>query len=1087
MKKLLLVSLCFLMLCVTQVFAQNRTITGTVTAKEDGLPIPGATVKVKGSNVGTQTNTAGKFTLSVPSGATIVVSFVGYTSQQVPAGSQATLNVSLVASSSSLGEVVITTSLGIKHSERELGYSTASISPKDLTQTNVTNVANGLTGKVAGLAVYSLDNGIDPNIQVNLRGNRSLVGNNNALIVLDGVPIPGTSLSAINPNDIADVTILKGAGSAALYGSEASNGAILITTKRGTSSGKPVITYGNSLQAEMVSFYPKLQTTYGPYGGEQVPTGYLDPITGYSKYVPYENQQYGPAYDGSIVPIGAPLDSLNGIQPTTPYKAYKTPPVKQFFQTGWTEQNDISIQQGDDKNSFFLSAQDVHRTTIVPLDKSTKNAFSARGHRTFGKFSVDYSVGYTRTNFSTYINNDFTYNLNNATFSTPGSFVSNAGANTLYASILQLPAFLNLKNYQDPTSDMGNASNYYDAYAINPYWIINNARRNVQRDQLLTTMKLNFAATSWLDASYRISNNYGIDQERLTKAEVDFTPYAISDPLGAGNTASGFAGTGKAAGSVYDYTQYGDGTSNSPDGYARTQGDALLDFHHTFLKDFKVNLLLGNSIWEEHSKNMFSGNNNLLINGFYNINSAGGSVTSFESEYTIRQISYYSDLSINYKNFLTLDGTYRNEHDSRLSAAQRSFNYPSGKISFIPTEVIPALKDNKILNYAKLYGSLSRVGNIDIDPYQILNTYSVGSGFPYGTLGGYQLNTTEYSTLKPELTTELELGTELQFFSSRLDVNFTYYNQHDRNQTVPIAISSATGYTSQLTNIGETQSKGYEIQVTGDILTQAQNKVGVRVGGNLSINESKVISLAPGVNSFSLGNNQYAVVGKPFPMLEGTDFVRSPSGQVVVDPVTGYPSTDNTKLKQFGRTTPKYNVGVNAAVSYKFMTLSGIAEYRGGDVILNNIGSTLTFSGASFESGEAGRQPFVYPNSVIQTSPGVYTKNTNTNVQNGNYGFWQGSAYSSTQSPFVTSGAFWKIREISLAFNLNQFIAKTGFIKGATFALTGRNLWMFLPKSNMFTDPEFSNAGANSNTRGVNDDGQLPGTRIFGGDLKVTF
>jgi len=196
MKKLLLVSLCFLMLCVTQVFAQNRTVTGTVTAKEDGLPIPGATVKVKGSTVGTQTNTAGKFTISVPSGATLVVSFVGYTTQQIPVGSQGTVNVSLAAASSALGEVVITTSLGIRHSEKELGYATARVTGKDLTATNVTNIANGLTAKVSGLAVYSLNNGVDPTVQIQLRGNRSLLGNNNALIVVDGVPIPGGSLSA---------------------------------------------------------------------------------------------------------------------------------------------------------------------------------------------------------------------------------------------------------------------------------------------------------------------------------------------------------------------------------------------------------------------------------------------------------------------------------------------------------------------------------------------------------------------------------------------------------------------------------------------------------------------------------------------------------------------------------------------------------------------------------------------------------------------------------------------------------------------------------------------------------------------------
>ncbi len=1076
------------MLCVTQVFAQSRTtITGTVTGKDDGLPIPGVSVRIRGTSTGTQTNTAGRYTISVPAGGVLQFSFVGYTQQEVtPRGTVA--NVVMIPSSAMLGEVVVTTSLGVKHSERELGYAVATITPKDLTQTNVTNVANGLTGKVAGLAVYSLDNGIDPTVQVQLRGNRSLEGNNNALIVLDGVPIPGGTLSSINPNDIADVTILKGAGSAALYGSEASNGAILITTKRGGGGTKPIITYGNSVQLEQVSFYPKLQTTYGPYGGEPISTGYLDPVTGYSKYVPYENQEYGPAYNGALVPLGAPLDSAHGTQLMVPYKAYKTSPIKAFFQTGVTEQNDISIQQGDANNSFFLSAQNVIRTTVAPEDKSTKNAFSARGRRTFGIFSVDYSVGYTKTNFSTYINNDLSYNINGNTFSPTGSYVTGAGDNDLYGSVLQLPAFLNIKNYKNSASDIANPNNFYDAYAINPYWIIDNARRNVQRDVLLSSVNLMLKPTNWLDASYRFSDNFGIDQERLTKAEVDFSPYAISDYYSASNVPSTFGTTGRSPGQVYDYTQYGDGTANAPGGYARIQGDALLNFHHTFDKDFRVNFLVGNTIWQQHQKELFSGTNNLLINGFYNIGSAGGTVISAESEYTIRQISYFGDLSLGYKDFLTLDGTFRNEHDSRLSEAERSFNYPSVKLAFIPTDLIPGLKNNTIFNYGKIYASLSRVGEINIDPYQINNIFRAGSGFPFGTLGGYSLNTEEYSpTLKPELTSEFEVGAELSFFNSRLGVNATYYNQHDKNQTVPISISSATGYQTSLTNIGETQSQGEEFTLTGQVLTRARNKVALTLGGNLSINNSKVISLLPGVNSLDLGNMQFAVVGKPFPLLEGTDFVRDPQGHVVVDATTGYPTTNNSSLTQFGRTTPKYNLGLTGSVGYSIVTLNVIAEYRGGDVLYSGIGSTLTFSGASYESAEAGRQVFVYPNSVIKTASGAYVPNTNVNVQNGNYGFWQTSAFSATNSPFVTSGAFWKIREADLQFDLNRFIRNNKFIKGLNFAITGRNLFIFLPKSNMFTDPEFSNASANSNTRGVNDNGQLPGTRVFGADLKVTF
>ena len=1073
------------MLCITEVFAQNRTVTGTVTAKDDGLPIPGVSVKIKGTSTGVQTGTSGKYTISVPAGGTLVFSYIGFASQSIAVNGKTSLSVALEASSTTLGEVVVTTSLGIKTQESSIGSATATVTAKELNETNVTNIANGLTAKVSGLAVYSLDNGINPTVQVQLRGNRSLTGNNNALIVVDGVPISSGSLPSINPGDVQDITVLKGAGAAALYGSEASNGAIVITTKRGNGN-KAVVNYENSFQEEKVSFYPKLQTTFGPYGGEPVSSGYLDPVTGYSSYVPYENQQYGPAYNGQLVPIGAPLDSANGTQLMVPYKAYPTSPIKAFFKTGITEQNDISIQQGDDKNSFYFSAQNVYRTTVVPNDNSYKNAFSARGRRTFGIFSIDYSIGYSKFNYSTFLDN------NQQSFNQTGSYVTNAGANDLYASILQLPAFLNIKAYSNPASDAANPNNYYDAYAINPYWIVDNARRNVQDDIFLSTINLSLKPSTWLDLSYRISDNYGIDQQKLTRSEVDFSPYAISDYYSASNTPSGFAATGKAPGIDYDYYQYGDGNSNDG-GYARIQGDALVNLHHAFVNNnLKVSLLLGNTIFQEHTKSIFTGNNDLLINGFYNINSAASAVTTSEAEYTIRQVAYYGDFTVGWKNYLTLDATLRNEHDSRLSAAERSFSYPSVKLAFVPTDVIPGLKNNDILSYTKIYGSLSRVGEINVGPYEIQNTYNVANGFPYTfggqSIGGYQLNNELYSpTLKPELTTEFETGLEVGMFNNRLNATFTYYNQHDRNQTLPISVSTATGYSFSLLNIGETQSNGYEMSLAGDVLTQAKNNVGVRLGGNLSINESKVIALEPGDNSFDLGNNLYAVVGKPFPLLEGTDFVRDPQGKVVVDAVTGYPTQNSGALTQFGRTTPKYVLGLNATVSYKFISLTVVAEYRGGDVVDNSIGGTLTFTGASYLSAEAGRQPFVYPNSVIQTGTNTYVPNTNVNTQSGNYGFFQGSAFSNTMAPFVTSGAFWKIREADLNFNLTKFIDHTHFIKALSFAVTGRNLFIFLPKSNQYTDPEFSNVTGNSSLRGVNDDAELPGTRVFGADLKVTF
>jgi len=741
------------MLCITQVFAQNRTVTGTVTAKEDGLPIPGVTVKVKGTNVGTQTNTAGKYSLNVPSGATLVFTFIGYETLQVPANGPV-VDAVLTVASNTLGEVVVTTAMGIKQSERSLGYATAKVTAQQLTATDVTNVANGLTAKVAGLGIYTLNNGVDPTVDIVLRGNRSLEGNNDALIVVDGTPIPGATIASINPNDVADVTILKGAGSAALYGSEASNGAILITTKRGTGDGKPVITYQNSFQVEKVAYYPKLQTQFGLYGGEGAP--YIDPLTGNSRYVPYENQEYGPPYDGSTVQLGAPLGSATGPVQMVKYSPYPVSPIEQFFQTGITEQNDISFSQGDAKNSFYISAQNAYRTTVVPLDKNIKNALSVRGHRTYGIFSADYSVGYTKTQISSY--NDATTN------GVTGSYVSNAGANDLYSSILQLPAFLNLSTIKNPAGADGNPNDFYDAYAINPYWVINNSRRNVNRDVILSQLKLRLEPTKWFAASYQLSDNFGINQEKDTRAEVDFSPYAISDYFGAGNVASGFGTTGKAPGFVQDYYAYGDGNGlvggGANPGYSRIQGDAVLDFHKTFFKDFSTSLIVGNSIRQQYLKEMATSSNNLLLPGYYNINAIGGTVNAGEDEFTIRNISYYGDLKLGWKNFITLDATLRNEQDSRLSKAERNFNYPSAKLAFIPTDAIPGLKDNHILNYAKIYVSASRVGNIAIGPYEIYNVYGLTGGFPYGSLGGLSAGTENYSsTLRPELTSEIEVGT----------------------------------------------------------------------------------------------------------------------------------------------------------------------------------------------------------------------------------------------------------------------------------------------------------------------------------------
>lgn len=1059
--------------------AQDRTITGTVTSSDDKLPIPGVSVKVKGTSVGVSTGADGTYSLKLPSGSnTIVFSSLGYAQREISVGTSSVVNASLASDARQLGEVVVTGALGIKRQAKEIGYSTTTVSAKDLTATNVTNVANGLTAKVAGLQVNTINNGINPEVRITLRGARSINGNNNALIVLDGVPIPGGTLNSINPNDVEDVTVLKGSSASALYGSEASNGALIITTKRGSAANKPKITYANSFQLQKVAYFPEIQTKFGPYGGETVADGFRDPETGFPLFTGYENQLYGPAYNGAQYQLGAPL--ANGEKNIITYSPRDKSPIEAFFKTGLTEQNDLSYQSGDADNNFYFSAQNVYTKGVIPDDLSKRTSLRASGTKTYGIFRLDYSVGYTNGNTSTYGVN----------------YSTNATTQILYANLFQMPAFINIDDLAEgDNSKFYNPNDYYSAYNVNPYWQIKNSRKNNKSDTFLGNISLNIKPTKWFDATYRLSQNFGINNLKYTRKEVQFSAYAASDPLGVSNIPSRYGAARKSPGFVQDYTQYGDGTTNfsatNGQGSSRLQQDVFLKFNHTFFDDFKTDLLIGNTIWQSKARIQNDQSANLLIPDFYNIGLISGAPTVSQSEYFIRQIGVYGALNIGYKDFAFIQATGRNDWDSRLSKTKRSLFYPSISGSFVFTNAFEALKNNRILSYGKLRAAVSKVGQVSVAPYSINNTFTSSTGFPYGGLGGLTLGTTNNNPLlEPEFITEKEFAVELGLLDNRINLSATYYKQNSKNQTLNVQTSASTGFNAATINAGEIENNGYEFELNGTVLSASKNAVGLKLGGNLGIYDSEVVSLLPGSSQFQVSGatgSVYAVVGQPYPSLLGTDYKRDDQGRVIVDATgttAGYPQLGTT-LTNFGRTTPKYVLGLNMSATYKFITFSAVAEYKSGYVIYNAIGSTLDFGGISATSASADRQRFIYPNSVIQTSPGVYVPNTTVPVVDGNYGFWQGSNYGAALTPFVNNAAFWKIREMTLNFNLTQFVNKTKAIKGLNFALTGRNLFLFRPKDNPYADPEY-NLDA-SNAVGVTNANQTPPTRIFGANLQITF
>ncbi len=1074
--KRLLSSLFFLLMVAISAMGQDRTVTGTVTATEDGLPLPGVSVKVPGGTVATQTNANGRFSLSVPASArSLDISYVGYSSQTLTIGANNVVNASLVVDTKQLGEVVVTGALGVKRASKELGYASTNIDSKKITETHPTNFTNGLTAKAPGLVISTFDNGINPGTRFTLRGNRHINGNNYALVLLNGVPISPNDVNTINPEDIESVDILNGAGAASLYGSEASNGALSITTKRGASGGEPLISYSNSFLAETISYFPSLQTRFGGYGGEG--GIYVDPLTGFIiKQVPYENQSYGPEYDGSLQQLGLP--TVSGAKQLYPYSTPGTDPRLAFFNTGYSDQNNISYAAGDSKNSFNLSANNLTRTGVVPDDKYDRTVVRLSAGKTYGIFKADFTGSYARQKVSTY---GFGYD----------------GNSSMLATLLNTPSWVPINSFQDLDAEFSDQNSYFNSYGVNPYWIVKKSRFNTQSDDFNGSFSGTLTPSKWFDATYRIANNFGVSQQQYTRAQVDFSAYAHSDPDGTGNRAQsalgGAANTpGSLPGQVNNVTQYGDGslsTGAGPQGYSRVSQDVFVNFHKTFFDDFKANLLLGNSLWQQSYQRISNLSNQLLVKDFYNIGSILGVPTTAQSTAKIRQIAFFAALNLGYKDYAFLEVSDRNDRDSRLAASNRSFFYPSAKASFVFTQAIPMLQDNKILSYGKLRGSYSRVGDVNVAPYSINNTFNPTNGFPYGSIGGLSLSTTlNNPQLKPELTKEIEFGADLGFLDNRINTNATYYKSNTTDQTLAITTSPSTGYLNTLVNVGEVENTGYEFKLDIQALNKATNKVGLNLTGNFSIQNSKVVSLVSGLNQITLGSPDArtsiaAVVGQPYPVLFATDVNRDPDGKVIVSSTTGNPST-NPNLLNMGQTTPKYILGLSQTVSYKILSLSATSEFRTGNVTYNQGLRQATAAGVSALSASSGRQRFVFPNSVIQTSPGVYVPNTNTTTSDGDISFFDGGAFYNAGSTYVTSAAFWKLREVNLNVDLTSFIKKQKFVKRASFALVGRNLLMYRPKSNTWIDPEF--VSTSGNAVGFSTD-QLPPTRLFGANLNVTF
>ena len=1027
----------FLALVVQLSFAQVSSVTGTVT-DEGGMSVPGVNVIVKGTNTGAQTDFDGKYSVPAASGDVLVFSYVGFQTQEMVVGANKTINVTLAVDAAQLDEVIVT-ALGIERKPRELSYAVASLDNEELTETRALNTATALSGKVSGLQVNTIGNGVNPNTRVVLRGNRSLLGNNEALIVVDGYPTTRGVLDRINPEDIAKTTVLKGANAAALYGSEAANGVIIITTKKG--KGKLNVTLTTSFQLEDIAYYPELQDEFGAGG---FPDGTLYPL---------ENVNWGPRFDGSLVEASETYEDGRVLMvPFSPIKNNH----ENFFNTGTTIRNSVTVGGGDEDSDFLLSLDHSNVEGVVPNDQYNRTNARFKASRKFDKLTVGGNLSFFRSHSNT---------------------VTRGGhqERDLMFYLLNTPLHIPLADLKDWRSGefARNEVSYYRFYE-NPYFILDSQRRKEDVTEFTFIANANYDFTDWLSARVNVGyTNYGTSR----KDELGGLTYALHAPDPYSEIAP-----------------FGPATEDNMYDLNRVNSDFIVSADKQLSDKFHVSANVGHNLRLQYTKEIEVGGTNLIIPDFYNVSTRTGNLTGEETQEEYRKVGVYGDFTLGFDDYLFLTGSGRNDWSSALNKDNRSYFYPSGGISFIPTTAFEGLQGT--LRYLKASFSASKTGN-DPDPYQTRSTFFAPDGsqgygsFPYGSTAGLALSSTERDpNLKPEFTTSLEAGVEFAFFrGDRLSGGVTAYKSNSTDQLVEIETSQASGARSLFTNIGEIENLGLEVDLRGKVIRSTD--FSWDLGVNYSTIKSEVLSLKEGVDEIEIGgafldNTGYGVaivaqVGEPYPLIKTTDYERDAQGRVIVgddgDPIT------NPNLTAQGKTTPDYIVGLNTKISYKNFTLYAVADYRTGHVFYNSIVDALEFTGLTQHSASSGRQPFVFPNSVYDDGTGNLVANGNRLTTGGGNDFWD--AYGETKSNYVTDATTVKLREVSLGYTFDQDLIDNLGLQDLSLNVYGRNLFMWRPSSNVYTDPEFNYDSGNATGFGTG--AQTPPTRQYGVSLTAKF
>ncbi|MFD1769537.1 SusC/RagA family TonB-linked outer membrane protein [Sphingobacterium suaedae] len=1072
--------LSFILLCtlfIGAAYAQNRQVSGKVTSAADGSPIMGGSVAVLGTSSATQTDASGSYSLNVPENATLVFSYIGYVSQRIPVATQTQINVSLQEDETSLEEVVVTAN-AIKREKRSLGYSAPTLNAEELTDGKNASAINSLAGKVAGVNITSTSNSPGSSSRVVLRGGSSISGNNQALIVVDGTPIDNTSKiggasslasvdfgnrgNDINPDDIASITVLKGPAAAALYGSRASNGALIITTKSGKKGAKNEITFSSTNTLSSVLKLPELQNQYGQ---------------GYSYYDkqgnllfendPKENWSWGAPFTGEEQEWG---QAINGVRQKKNYSAVKDN-VRDFFDLGVASDNNLSFSGGSEKSTFYLGLNALNSNGVYPGKKDNFNKYGVRfnGNTEFSnKFSAGISVSYSRINSN--------------------NVGGGQGGGSVYNNLLQTPRDIDvvgLKDLSNPYNGYGyvdengvshnDVYGYYGAYSMNPYWVLDNFNNYNDVNRIIGNFNVTYKPLEWLTFQERVGLDNYSDRRRSESPKYSFVP--------ADKTTGNYSAT---ANIQTDNGQY------RVDQYNVNEivHDFMATATHDFNEDWSGSLMLGNNIRQRKTTNNSTATNasgGLVVPGWYNLANSNGPLDLIEDSWSNRRlVGVYGDLNVSYKNMVYLQATARNDWSSTLPKKNNSFFYPSVSGSFVFSELLnPAVKN--ILSYGKLRANWAEVGS-DTDPYQLLTTFSRGeilSGFgsttfPFGNVAALMSGSTIGNIeLKPEITTSFEIGTELGFFNNRLLADFTYYDNNSRNQILSIPIPNSTGYGFYLVNAGKIRNNGVELTLRGTPIKT--DNFSWELFGTFTKNNSEVVELMDGIDQVSVGGfsgmSIVAAKGRTYGEFYAVTDATDDQGRTIVDSKTGLPLA-SAEAQYLGSYNPDYQASLGTTINYKNWSLSTLFDTKQGGVFFSRTKDIMGFVGTSAETG-GERYGQIFPNSVYLDANGNSIVNTDVTYDKVDY-------YPNMQSGVsVIDGSYVKLRNLTITYKLRADQLKNTPFGAASVGLFGNNLFIWTPSENKFADPEVNSAGA-GNAQGFDFTAQ-PSLRNYGINVKVSF